>query len=55
VEVNDIGKHSSLLRYGRNYDRKSFMPPAQGAKFSIVEVAAFVQCTCAAMTQNSLS
>jgi hypothetical protein len=24
VEVTDIGKHSSLLRYGKNYRRKKF-------------------------------
>jgi hypothetical protein len=24
VEVNDWGKHSRLLQYGNNYDRKKF-------------------------------
>jgi hypothetical protein len=28
LEVTDCGKHSSLLRFGRNYDRKSILVQA---------------------------
>jgi hypothetical protein len=30
VEVTDIGKYSSLLRYGINYERKDFTAVASG-------------------------
>jgi hypothetical protein len=33
VEVTDIDKHSNLMRYGKNYYRKSFITHAPGLMF----------------------